>query len=151
MKSLKKEMAELLALVQHLFKEKDLPCDFSIESLQSISKILKESNTANEDSNGQVPLDRKLLALGIYLGKTVIKHVNESTWDQEIKNVKDMSITFMSGSKIWPVRRVINCWKNGFVNGDIFKYTSEIIAEENRKVALRKKKKQPKAWWQFWK
>jgi len=150
MTSLQKEIAALLALAKLLFKAQRLSFDFSIESLQSIGKICQKEGVPNNDDSKQISVDRKLLALGVYLGEMVCKHVDGSAWDQEVKDIKDASITFMSDSKIWPVKKVVNCFKNGFADGDIFTYTSEIIAEENRKVALNKRKKNTKAWWQFW-
>ena len=149
--SLQKEITELLTLAELLFKGHKRPFDFTLESLQVIRKICQEERVPDNDDSAQIPIDRKLLALGIYVGETIRKHVADSTWDEEVKDIKDISITFMNGSKIWPVKRVINCWKSNFVDEDIFTYTKGIIAEEVRKLALRKEKKKTKAWWQFWK
>lgn len=151
MKSLQKEIATLLTLAKLLFESQELSFDFSIDSLQSIRKICQEERVTDSEDGIQISVDRKLLALGVYLGEMVCKHVAHSVWDQAVQDVKDASITFMSGSKIWPVKRVINCFKNGFLDGDIFTYTSDIIAKEKRKVAISKRKKNAKAWWQFWK
>ena len=151
MKSLQKEIAALLTLAKLLFESQNLPFDFSIESLKSLGKICQEERATNSKDQTPISVDRKLLALGVYLGEMVCRHVAHSTWDQEGQDVKEASITFMSGSKIWPVKRMINCFKNGFLDGDIFTYTSDIIAKEKRKVAISKRKKNTKAWWQFWK
>ena len=150
MESVGEKFPKLLDLGQELFEVQGKKFDFSIESLKSINTILKQADAGNENGEGHLD-SNKLLALGAYLGETVIRNVSESAWDEGVEDERDARITFMSGSKIWPMRRVRNCWKkNEFVNGDIFEYASEIIAAENRKVALRKRKKRKKAWWHFW-
>ena len=96
--------------------------DFSLESLREIDRFLEEqAPNGNPVPDGllSASLGARLFALGAYIGET-IRRKSGGSWqgdDSDPQAEINVAVVLETGTKFWPVQRVMKRFKNGSEDG----------------------------------
>jgi len=145
------------------FKSDSINLDYTIRSFIEIDKFISENSKNGQTVNGgrlSTNLGPILFSIGSYVGETFVKVAPGSAWvtnDNDPEGEINVEMRLSDGTTIWPMQRVIKCFKNGmedsvYVYG--FKLTENTLNEpfdqDYWKIHQEKTITLKKAWWKFW-